>query len=211
MRVEIWSDVVCPWCYVGKRRFERALEIFPHRDRVEVVHRSFQLNPAAPRGTTTSRRQGLMAKYNLSPAEMARMDAHMAQVFAAEGLLFQLDDGVSGNTFDAHRLLHLARTAGRQEALLERFFRAYFSEGRSLFDAGALAGLAVEAGLEADDVSGVLAGEQYAADVTADMAAAREFGVTGVPFFALAGRLAVSGAQPVDVLAQGLTRAWDLS
>jgi predicted DsbA family dithiol-disulfide isomerase len=211
VRVEIWSDVVCPWCYVGKKRFERALETFPHREDVEVVHRSFQLDPAAPRDRTTSRREGLMRKYNLTAADVDTLDARMQQTAATEGLDFRLGDGVTGNTLDAHRLLHLARETGRQDAALERFFRAYFVEGRSLFDADALADLSADAGLDPGDTRDVLDSNRYSDAVAADIAAARSIGVTGVPFFAIAGRLGVSGAQATSVFGDVLSRGWELS
>lgn len=211
MQVQIWSDVVCPWCYVGKRRFERALEAFAHRDQVEIVHRSFQLDPAAPRDRTTKRREGLMRKYNLTAADMTRLDEQMKTTAAAEGLDFLLDDGMTGNTLDAHRVLHFARESGRQDAAVERFFRAYFVEGRSVFDADALVSLAAEAGLDPDDTRAVLASDRFADAVAADIDAARAIGVTGVPFFVVAGRFGVSGAQASTVFGEVLSRGWELS
>src|SRR5919201_1795665 len=134
MRINIWADIVCPWGYVGKRRFEKALARFDNRDEVQIAHRSFQLNPAAPRDRTSSRREMLMQKYRLSPAQVAEMDARMTRTAAAEGLEFRLDGALTGNTFDAHQLVHLARAHGLEDAVLERFYRAYFTEQRSIFD-----------------------------------------------------------------------------
>jgi len=209
MRIDIWSDVVCPWCYVGKRRFERALAAFEHRDQVQVVHRSFQLNPAAPIGVTASRREGLKAKYRLSDSDVQALDVKMQQTAAAEGLEFHMDAaGRTGNTGDAHRVLHLAADRGLQDSVIERFFRAYFTEQRSLFDPAALVALAAEAGLDAAEVERVLAGDAYADAVTRDVAEARTLGATGVPFFVVDGRLGISGAQPTEVFANALTRAW---
>jgi predicted DsbA family dithiol-disulfide isomerase len=208
MRVDIWSDIVCPWCYLGKRRFERALEAFDDRADVEVVHRSFQLDPTRPKGQTQSRREMLMAKYHLSAAQMEAMDARMEQTAAAEGLEYHLgSDGVTGNTFDVHRLLHLAADRGRQDAALERFYRAYFTEGRSIFEDDSLVALAVESGLDAAEVGRVLAGDDYAAAVTADAREANALGANGVPFFVFDNRFGVSGAQATDVFAQVLARA----
>ena len=207
MRIDIWSDVVCPWCYLGKRRFERALAEFDDRDGVEVIHRSFQLDPTRPKGQTQNRREMLMGKYQLTPAQVEAMDTRMEQAAAADGLEYHLGDGVTGNTFDAHRLLHLAAQRGRQDATLERFYRGYFTEGRSLFDDESLTALAVESGLDAAEVRGVLAGDAYAAAVTADTREAHALGATGVPFFVFDHRFGVSGAQGIEVFAQVLARA----
>jgi len=208
MRIDIWSDIVCPWCYVGKRRFERALDRFEDRAAVQVVHRSFQLDPSRPKGHTQKRREMLMAKYSLSVDQAETLDARMEQTAADEGLEYHLgEDGVTGNTFDAHRLLQLAGARGLQDALVERFFRGYFTEGRSVFDADSLTGLAVEAGLDATEVRDLLAGDAYADAVAADMREARTLGVNGVPFFVIDRRFGVSGAQASEVFAQTLTRA----
>jgi predicted DsbA family dithiol-disulfide isomerase len=208
MRIDIWTDVVCPWCYVGKRRFEQALATFEQRDDVHVVHRSFQLNPAAPPGATSPRRDALMSKYGLSAAEVDAMNARMEQAAALEGLEYHLSGGVTGNTFDAHRLLQFAHDRGRQDDVIERLYRAYFTERRSLFDHDSLVDLAGEAGLDRDDVRRVLAGGDYADAVARDIADARAIGVSGVPFFVIDQRYGVSGAQPPDVFAQALRRAW---
>ena len=207
MRIDIWSDVVCPWCYVGKRRFERALAEFEHRDDVQVVHRSFQLDPTRPKGQTQKRREMLMAKYRLTAAQVQGLDAQMEQTAAAEGLEYHLGDGVTGNTLDAHRLLHLAAERGRQDDALERFYRAYFTEGRSLFDRPSLTALAVEAGLDERDVHGVLDSDAYAAAVATDIREAQTLGANGVPFFVFDNRFGVSGAQASDVFSQVLARA----
>ena len=169
MRVDVWSDLVCPWCYVGKRRFEKALERFDHRADVEVVHRSFQLNPAAPRDRTSDRREMLMQKYRLSPAQVEEMDARMTQVAAAEGLEFHLEGTVTGNTFDAHQLVHLGRERGMQDPVVERLYRAYFTEQRSLFTPESLLDLAADAGLDRDEAADVLRTNRYAEAVAADV------------------------------------------
>jgi predicted DsbA family dithiol-disulfide isomerase len=208
VRVEIWSDVVCPWCYVGKRRFEKALANFDHRGDVEVVHRSFQLNPAAPVGETSPRRAALMSKYGLSDEQVDAMNGRMEQTAAEEGLQYDLTGGVTGNTFDAHRLLHLAHERGRQDEAIERLYRAYFTEKRSLFDHDSLVELAGEAGLDREEVRRMLASDDYAAAVERDIDEARKLGATGVPFFVIDHRYGVSGAQPAQVFSQALDRAW---
>jgi predicted DsbA family dithiol-disulfide isomerase len=208
MRIDIWSDLVCPWCYIGKRRFEKALAGFEHRDVVQVVHRSFQLNPAAPIGQTSSRRDSLMAKYGWSGTQADEMNARMEETAAAEGLHYDLSGGVTGNTRDAHRVLHFARDRGRQDEVIERLYRAYFTEKQSLFDAERLAELAGEAGLDPQEVRRMLAGEDYTAAVERDIEEARVLGASGVPFFVIDQRYGVAGAQSPDVFAQALARAW---
>jgi predicted DsbA family dithiol-disulfide isomerase len=204
VRVDIWSDLVCPWCYVGKRRFEKALTRFDDRDEVHVVHRSFQLNPAAPRDRTSNRREMLMQKYRLSPAQVEERDARMTQTAAAEGLEFRLEGTVTGNTFDAHQLVHLARAHGLQDPVLERFFRAYFTEQRSLFAHEPLVDLAVDAGLDREEAAATLRDNRYADAVAADIEAARRLGATGVPFFVIDDRYGISGAQAPEVFLDAL-------
>jgi predicted DsbA family dithiol-disulfide isomerase len=209
MRVDIWSDIVCPWCYVGRRRFERALAAFPYRDQIEVVHHSFQLYPTAPRGTPSPRREALKRKYGLTDEQVDAMDARMVQTAAAEGLEYHLDGGVTGNTVDAHQLLQLARRRGRQDELIERLYRAHFTERRSIFDRDGLLDLAAEAGLDREEARTALDTDAYADAVRADVERARALGATGVPFFVIDDRDRVSGAQPPDVFVQALIRAWE--
>jgi predicted DsbA family dithiol-disulfide isomerase len=207
MRIDIWSDIVCPWCYVGKRRFEKALARYDKRDEVQIVHRSFQLNPAAPRDTTSSRREMLMHKYGLSPEQVVEMDARMMQTAAGEGLEFNLEGTVTGNTFDAHQLVHLGQTHGLQDAVVERLFRAYFTEQRSLFDQESLVDLAAEVGLDRDEAAAALRDNRYAEAVSADIDLARSLGATGVPLFVIDGRYGISGAQAPETFLDVLQRA----
>jgi predicted DsbA family dithiol-disulfide isomerase len=208
MQVEIWSDVVCPWCYLGRRHLELALEGFAHRDGVDIVYRSFELDPAAPPRVTTPTLEMLASKYGMSAAQAHDAQRQMEQRAAQRGLTFRMDDLRSGSTRDAHRLLHLAKVRGRQAELAEGLHRAYFTEQASIFDHAALADLAADAGLDADEARAVLAGDEYAREVDSDEAMARSLGVTGVPFFVFDRRYAVSGAQPPEVLTQALERAW---
>jgi len=208
MRVEVWSDVVCPWCYIGKRRFERALESFAHSDDITVVHRSFQLDPTAAKGRTENTVTMLAGKYRRSIEEARAMMAQVEQTAAGEGLEYHLTETVSGNTVDAHRVLHLAKKRSMQDVVVERFYRAYFTEGQSLFDHESLTRLAAEAGLDAAEVKRVLEDGTYAEAVEADSAEAHELGATGVPFFVIDGRYGVSGAQPAEVFGQALEQAW---
>lgn len=209
MKVEIWSDVVCPWCYIGKRRFEEALAQFEHRDEVEVLWRSFELDPQAspePQGDLDAR---LAAKYGM-PVEQARqMQAQITLTAAGEDLSFRFDRARTGNTFTSHRLLHLAASVGRSGELKERLLAAYFAEGEAISDAETLVRLAVEVGLDAEQARRVVDGDAYAEDVRADEAEAAALGISGVPFFVLDRTYGVSGAQPAQVLLDALRTAWE--
>ncbi|PRY41184.1 putative DsbA family dithiol-disulfide isomerase [Geodermatophilus tzadiensis] len=208
MRIEVWSDVVCPWCYIGKRRLETALERFPHRDRVEVVWRSYQLDPSIPEGETHPTLPALAAKYGRPVEEMRAMMRHVEETAAGEGLRYSLADGVSGNTLLAHELVHLAAEHGLQGAVEERLLHAYFEESRPVFDVDALVPLAVEVGLDEAEVRAALADHRYRAAVLDDARTAQALGATGVPFFVVDRRYGAAGAQPADLLLQLLERAW---
>jgi predicted DsbA family dithiol-disulfide isomerase len=208
MEVEMWADVVCPWCYLGKRHLEQALASFEHRDKVQVTYRSFQLNPAAPPGVTSPTVEMLAQKYGMSAARAEQAQRDMEQRAAADGLTFRMSGLRSGSTRDAHRLLQLAKASGRQDQLMERLQRAYFTEQASIFDHDSLTRLAVEAGLDRDDVTEVLAGDQYADHVDTDQAMAQALGATGVPLFVIDRRYGVSGAQPAETITDVLERAW---
>jgi predicted DsbA family dithiol-disulfide isomerase len=209
MNVEIWSDIACPWCYVGKRRFEAALAGFEHRDDVTVTWRSFELDPAAPRERAVDGATHLAEKYGTSRERALEMHAHMTEVAAGDGLDFRFDLARGGNTFDAHRLLHLAAEHGIQDAVKERFMRAYLTEGRAIGDPETLEELAVEAGLPRPDVAELLAGDRYAAEVREDERTASAFGIHAVPFFVVDRSLGASGAQPPEVLAEMLRQGWE--
>ncbi len=208
MRIEVWSDVVCPWCYIGKRRLEAALERFPHRDEVEVVWRSFQLDPSTPEGETHALLPVLAAKYGRSLEETRAMVRHVEETAAGEGLRYRLADGVGGNTLLAHELLHLAAERGLQGEVKERLLHAYFEEARPVFDVDALAALAVETGLDEAEVRAALTDHRYRPAVREDVATARALGATGVPFFVVDRRYGAAGAQPAELLLQLLERAW---
>ena len=208
MKIEVWSDVVCPFCYVGKRRLEAALVTFPHRDAEEVVWRSFELAPDAPAETGEPLEAMLARKYGMEVAEARAANARVTAMAAEVGLEFRLERARSGNTFDAHRLLHLAAQRGLGGEAKERLLRAYFTDGRAIGVRDELVALGVELGMDDGEVRAALAGDAHAAAVRADEREARELGVRGVPFFVIDRRYAVSGAQPVDVFAGVLERAW---
>jgi len=206
--VEIWSDIACPWCHIGKRRFEAALQRFEHRGEVEVVWRSFELDPNAPPVREGDRAEHLARKYGTTVERAREMQEHMTGVAAAEGLVFRFDRCLGANMLDAHRLLHLAREAGVQDALEERFFRAYLGEGEVMSDRGTLVRLASEAGLEAEAAREALAGDRYEAEVREDERTAALLGIDAVPFFVVDRALGVAGAQPPEVLLEVLRRGW---
>ena len=208
MKIEIWSDIACPWCAIDKRRFERALEAFEHRDTVDVTWRSFELDPHAPRRREQSQPAHLAAKYGVPLAQAQAMNARMSGEAAKEGLRFDLDHAQVGNTFDAHRLIHFAADHGRRDEVVDRLFRAYLGEGRAIGEREELVAIATEAGLDAEAAATMLASDDYAVAVRDDEARARMFGISGVPFFAIDERVGVSGAQPSEVLLEVLREAW---
>ncbi len=215
LTVEVWSDVVCPWCYIGKRRLEAAVE--QTGVEVRVVWRSFQLDPTSPRkgepGHGGDVATYLGEKYGGGREAGLQMNARVSAVAAEDGLEYHLDRAVRGSTTDAHRLLHLAGTvdpdgtARLQDTLKERFLRAYFTDGLDVSDPDVLRGLAVEAGLPAQQVDDVLASSAFARDVLTDQAQAQAYGASGVPFTVVDQKYGVSGAQPVEVFAEALRRA----
>ncbi len=210
LRVEIWSDIACPWCYVGKARFEKALAAFPQRDQVEVVHRSFELDPGRAKDDVQPVLTMLAKKYGMSEAQAQAGEDNLGAQAAAEGLQYRTRGRDHGSTFDMHRLLHLAKEHGRQDELVQRLYRANFAEERSLFnDDERLVEIAVGAGLDEAEVRKVLADPQaYADEVRADEREAAQLGATGVPFFVLDRKYGVSGAQPAEVFERALTQAW---
>jgi predicted DsbA family dithiol-disulfide isomerase len=209
MQVEIWSDVVCPWCYIGKRRFEQALAGFPHADEVTVTYRSFELDPAAAPARTGTHDEHLAHKYGLTVERARQLNEQMTQTAKAEGLDFHFERIRGGNTFDAHRLLHLAAEHGRQRELKERLLRATFTDGEPVSDRPTLVKLAAEVGMDAAEAHQVLASDRYADAVRADEQQAAAYGITGVPFFVVDAKYGVNGAQPAAVLLAMLEQAYD--
>ncbi len=209
MVVEIWSDIACPWCYIGKRRFEQALAEFEHRDDVQVIWRSFELDPSAPEELKGERAARLAAKYGMSVEQAREAEQRMVDTAAAEGLDFRFDIARSGRTFDAHRVVHLAHEHGLGDEAKERLLRAYFSEGELMSDRDSLVRLAAEVGLDEEEVRAVLADERYAAEVRDDERAAMELGITAVPTFVIDRAIGVSGAQPPAALLEFLKQGWN--
>lgn len=209
MKIEVWSDFACPFCYIGKRRLEEALEKFPHQDQVEVVFKSFELDPHASRDTDLSIHEIIAKKYGMSVEQAKNMNEGIVQQAAAVGLDFQFDTMIRTNTFNAHRLAKLAEVKGKDAEMTERLLKAYFTESKHIGDHDTLTELAVEAGLERNEVEAVLKGNDYEAAVRVEEAEARQIGVQGVPFFVLNGKYAISGAQPSEVFAGALQKVWE--
>jgi predicted DsbA family dithiol-disulfide isomerase len=208
MKVEIWSDVVCPWCAIGKRRFEKALAGFAHRDEVEVSFHSFELDPDAPHALEGDLSDHLAAKYGVSRERADEMHRQMTETAAVDGWEFHFERARRGNTFDAHRLLHLAADNGVQDAVKERLFQGYFTDGEAIADHPTLVRLAADAGLDADEARAVLESDRYADAVRADQRQAQAYGITAVPFFVVDRKYGVAGAQPSEALLQVLETAW---
>ncbi|MFI5497844.1 DsbA family oxidoreductase [Nocardia asteroides] len=210
-RVEIWTDINCPFCYLGKARFEEALAGFEHRDQVEVVHRSFELDPSLPADETGPVIPRIAAKYGISVDQAAANERAIGAQAAQLGLPYQTSGRDYGNSFDMHRLLHFALGQGKQDALLDALYAGNFAESEPVFaDPERLVALAVRAGLDETAVRGVLADPRaYAEDVRRDEREAAQLGATGVPFFVFDSKYAVSGAQPAEVFTQALTTAWN--
>ena len=207
MRIEVWSDIACPFCYIGKRRLEGALARFAHRDEIHVEWRSFQLQPQQVTDPTRRLNDYLAASKGLTLAQVEQMQGHVRAMGAEVGISFAMDRVVVANTFTAHRLLQFAQAEGRGDAMKDRLLRAYFTEGANVDDRPTLTALAAEAGLPADAVATMLAGDAFADEVRRDLAEARQLRISGVPFFLFDRAYAISGAQPAELFDQALARA----
>lgn len=211
MQIEIWSDVICPWCYIGKRRLEMALAKFPHWESVQVIWRSFELDPDSPRQLPGTLDEMLAQKYGVSRQEAAAMNARVTAAAKEVGLEYRLADAHPGNTFDAHRLLHFAASRQLDDGASERLMHAYFSESLAVGDHAALARLAPEFGIPENEALAVLKSNAYSNEVRADEARAANLGITAVPSFIIDENIGISGAQPVEAFARAIQQAWDES
>ncbi|PJW15324.1 disulfide bond formation protein DsbA [Geobacillus sp. Manikaran-105] len=209
MKIEVWSDFVCPFCYIGKRRLEQALEPFPHRENVEIVFRSFELDPNAPNETPLTIHEIIANKYGISLEEAKRANADIGRQAEAVGLTFRFETMKPTNTFDAHRLAQYAKEKGKLNDMVERLFYAYFTESKRISDRNVLLALAEAAGLERTEAEEVLASGRYTQEVRRDEEEAAALGIRGVPFFVFNGKYAISGAQPVDVFRRALEKVWE--
>ncbi|MGM0854125.1 MAG: DsbA family oxidoreductase [Bacillota bacterium] len=209
MKIEIWSDYVCPFCYIGKRHLEEALQQFPERDQVEIAFKSFELDPDAPVDTDMSIQEILSKKYGTSLEQAKNMTDSMAKQAATVGLDFRFDTSVPTNTFDAHRLTKYAKTKGKETELTEILLHAHFTLSKHIGDKETLVGLAEQAGLDAEESQAVLEGHEFSQDVRFDEEEARKIGVQGVPFFVINRKYAISGAQPSDVFLSSIQKVWE--
>jgi predicted DsbA family dithiol-disulfide isomerase len=209
MIIDIWSDVVCPWCFIGKRRLEKALSQFEHREEVVIRHRAFQLQPDID--TTQPTKAYLAEKYRMAQSQVEEMQANVCAIADGEGLCYNLDETLSGNTFDAHRLLLWAETIGKQDELLETMYSAYFEKSLPLFSHEDLIKVCAAAGISEDDVRAILQSDGFTTQVLEDRALATQLGATGVPFFVIDMKYGISGAQPLEAFTQTLNTAWQES
>lgn len=209
MKVEIWSDYVCPFCYIGKRRFEAGLQQFAHKDAIEVVYKSFQLDPHASRDGNPPVYDMLASKYGMSREQAIANSNNITQQAKTLGLDYYFDRTIQTNTFDAHRLTHYAATKGKHAEMTERLLKAHFTDTLHIGNPETLADLAVEVGLDRTDALHVLANDDYSKEVHADIQEAGALGVRGVPFFVINSKYAISGAQPSEVFLDALQKAWN--
>lgn len=207
MQIEIWSDVICPWCYIGKRHFESALAAFPHKEEVTVVWRSFELDTQSPSQYSETLIEMLSRKYHVSLQVAENMNTRVSSLAKEVGLDYRLSEARPGNTFDAHRLLHLAASRQLGDIAMERLMHAYFSEALPVGDRATLANLAPEFGITTKDAMAMFESDAFVEAVRADETRASTLGISGVPFFVIDGKIAISGAQSVDMFADALMQS----
>jgi predicted DsbA family dithiol-disulfide isomerase len=208
LAVDIWSDIACPWCFIGKRRFEGALQSLPFKDSIDVTWHSYQLDPSLPARYDGGEEQYLAEMKGMDPSQVRQMLAHVTEQASGEGLAYDFGALKVANSFTAHRLLHLAKAHGTADQVKEALLSAHFERGLDTGDSDTLQAIGEAAGLPGEEVARVLAGDEYRADVEADFAQARALGITGVPFFVLNMKYGISGAQPSESFAEALTTAW---
>jgi len=208
MKVEIWSDVMCPFCYIGKRRFENALKSFGHSDEIEVEWKSFQLNPGMQTNPDISIDQYLADIKGFSLDHAKQLNAHVTQMAAEAGLTYNFDKSIVANSFNAHRYSHFAKKHGKGIEAEEQLFKAYFTDGKNIDDLDTLVALGAAIGLNAHELRAVLESDAYGDDVKQDVEEARQLGIQGVPFFVLNSKYAISGAQAEPVFEQTLQKAY---
>ncbi|MFE8697262.1 DsbA family oxidoreductase [Cytobacillus sp. FJAT-53684] len=210
MKIEVWSDFVCPFCYIGKRRLENALALFPHKDQVQIEFKSFELDPHSPKYSGKNIHEALAAKYGMSVEQAKKTNEGVGQHAAAVGLTFNFDGMKPTNTFDAHRLAKYAKANGKETILTEKLLHAYFTESKEISDHDTLVDIAVEAGLDRQGALTILQDENaFANDVRIDEAIAQQYGISGVPYFIINQKYAISGAQPPETFANALQKVWE--
>jgi predicted DsbA family dithiol-disulfide isomerase len=208
MKVEIWSDIVCPFCYIGKRKFEKALETFDAKEQVEIEWRSFQLDPEMDNVEGKSIHAYLAERKGCSLEEATQMNETMANMAKEVGLEYNFDNAIINNTLNAHRVIHFAKTKGLQSEMKERLFHAYYTEGKDIADVLTLAQLANELGLDSNEIKAMLSTDTFVNEVQLDQYYAQQVGARGVPFFVFNNKYAVSGAQPTGVFKEVIEKVW---
>ena len=208
MKIEIWSDFVCPFCYIGKRRFEEALQQFSNSNNVEVIFRSFELDPYSKKDQYTDIHSVLAKKYGMSYEKAKSMNENVGRQAKTVGLTYNFDGMIPTNTFDAHRLMHFAKSKNKMIEMTERLLHAYFTDSKNISDDETLANLAEEVGLNKTEVMEMLNSDAFTAEVRFDEQEAQQLGIQGVPFFVVNRKYAVSGAQPTEVFVNALNKAW---
>lgn len=211
MKIEIWSDVACPWCYIGKRRFETALAAFPHRESVEVQWRSYQLDPTLPEHYEGTELEYLSTRKGMAPEQVAGMFEHVTAQAKGEGLNYRFDEVVVANSFTAHRLIHLAAAHGAQDAAKERLLSDHFEHGKDIGSREYLTSLGHDLGLDGAELDELFTTDKYAAAVRQDFEEGRALGINGVPFFVIDRKFGLSGAQPVETFTSALEQGWQES
>ncbi|MGG3466808.1 DsbA family oxidoreductase [Neobacillus pocheonensis] len=210
MKIEVWSDYVCPFCYIGKRRLEEAIAQFPNKDHVEVEFKSFELDPNSPKNIGQNIHEVLAKKYGMSIEQAKQANQNVGQQAATVGLTFNFDEMKPTNTFDAHRLAKFAKTKGKEAAVSEKLLQAYFTDSKHIGEHETLADIAESAGLERQEVMNILADKNaFAQDVRFDESLAQQYGVRGVPYFVLNQKYAISGAQPIETFKGALQKVWE--
>ncbi|WP_338555060.1 DsbA family oxidoreductase [Paenibacillus sp. KS-LC4] len=208
MKIEIWSDYVCPFCYIGKRRLESALEQFAHRNEVVIEYRSFELNSEASMYSGKNMHQILSEKHGMSIEQAKKANAELGQQAALMGLVYNFDQMKPTNTFDAHRLTQYAKSVGKDKELAEKLFYSYYTDAKLISDHDTLANIAESVGMNKDESMAVLHNpSKYANEVRSDEAIAKQLGITGAPFFVIDRKYAISGAQPIEVFLSALNQA----
>ena len=211
MKVDIWSDIACPWCFIGKRRFERGLADFAHRDQVEVTWHSYQLDPSIPEHYDGTELEYLSKRKGMPTDQVVQMLRTVEDAARGEGLDYDFEHLVVANSYPAHELLHLAKERGVADAVKEALLSAHFEKAQDTGDREVLVRIGSDAGLDADEIRAALDDGRYRDAVAADIAQAAALGISGVPFFVIDGRYGVSGAQPAELFTRALSTAWDES
>ncbi len=209
MTIDIWSDIMCPFCYIGKRKLETALQQFPHKDKINIVWHSFQLDPTIESLPGTDLYSYLAERKGQTRDWSVKVHQQLVETAKQEGLTYNFDKAVIANSFNAHRLIQLAKTKGLGDAAEERLFKAYFTEGENVSDTNTLIELGSDIGLDEAAIKHMLESEAFAQEVTDDIEKAKSYGISGVPFFVLNNKYGISGAQPAEIFLNSLQQAWD--